>query len=185
MNPKRSKLSLAAAFAAAMTLAACDNNGEDDNAPVDDAAPAMDEPAPVPAPAESAPAPAESAPAEPAPAPGGASAAVPAAPAPAADADAAMPDGEQVFAAAGCAGCHGVDGGGGVGPELAGNQNANDATYVVTQILQGGETMPPFADRLTNEEIAAVANYVRNAWGNAATEPIAPADVEAARGAAP
>lgn len=177
MNPIRSKLGLAAVFAAATMLAACDNDGGDETVPADDPAPVgLDEPAPAPDPA-----PAEPAPVEPAPAPG--SAAVPAVPDPAADA--AFAEGEQIYAAVGCAGCHGIDGGGGVGPALAGNQNLNDAAYVVTQILQGGETMPPFGDRLTNEEVAAVANYVRGAWGNAALEPVTPEAVEAARGAAP
>jgi mono/diheme cytochrome c family protein len=29
--------------------------------------------------------------------------------------------------------------------------------------------MPPFADRLTNVEIAEVLTYVRSAWGNGAS----------------
>jgi mono/diheme cytochrome c family protein len=121
----------------------------------------------------------------PAPAPGPADAPGAGAADPAAGAAVATADGEAVFAAAGCAGCHGQDGGGGVGPALAGNANLNDAALVVTQILQGGEVMPPFADRLSDEEIAAVANYIRTAWGNAAAEMIAPADITALRGAGP
>jgi mono/diheme cytochrome c family protein len=30
--------------------------------------------------------------------------------------------------------------------------------------------MPMFADKLSDEEVASVATYVRNAWGNAAPE---------------
>ena len=30
--------------------------------------------------------------------------------------------------------------------------------------------MPMFADKLTDEEVASVATYVRNAWGNVAPE---------------
>jgi mono/diheme cytochrome c family protein len=75
-------------------------------------------------------------------------------------------DGAQVFISAGCVGCHGANGEGGVGPALAGNPEVDDATYVVNRIIHGGGIMPAFGDQLSDEEIAAVATYVRNSWGN-------------------
>jgi mono/diheme cytochrome c family protein len=75
-------------------------------------------------------------------------------------------NGERLFDQAGCAGCHGNQGGGGVGPPLAGNFALSNQQYVLTQVLFGGGGMPAFADRLNDQEIADVASYVRTAWGN-------------------
>lgn len=65
-----------------------------------------------------------------------------------------------------CAQCHGQNGRGGIGPALAGDQNLQDAQWVVDQILHGGGGMPAFADQLSNEQIAAVATHERTSWGN-------------------
>jgi mono/diheme cytochrome c family protein len=178
--------SISALALAAALLAACDNdaNESENGAPAAQEPPAgINQPAPAPDPAP-APVPNPD-PALPAPAPGPAGAPSAGAADPGAPGVAAAAEGEAVYAAAGCAGCHGPEGGGGVGPVLAGNANLNNASLVVRQILQGGDVMPPFADRLSDEEIAAVANYIRTAWGNAAAEMIAPADVAAMRGAGP
>ena len=54
-----------------------------------------------------------------------------------------------------------------------------DPTNLVRVLLQGGYLpatagnprpygMPPFAQSLRDEDIAAVLSYIRNAWGNAA-----------------
>ena len=42
-------------------------------------------------------------------------------------------------------------------------------------------TMPAFAWKLDDKEVAAVATYVRNSWGNAA-EPVSEGDVARLRG---
>jgi mono/diheme cytochrome c family protein len=42
--------------------------------------------------------------------------------------------------------------------------------------------MPPFAQELNDTEVAAVATYIRNAWGNAAT-PVTPQQVNQLRSA--
>ncbi len=76
------------------------------------------------------------------------------------------PNGKQVFSSAGCSGCHGQNGKGSMGPGLAGNTNLSSAEHVVNQILHGGAKMPAFQGQLSNAEIAAVAGYVRNSWGN-------------------
>lgn len=65
-----------------------------------------------------------------------------------------------------CAQCHGQQGGGGVGPALAGNQTMQDTQAVITQILQGGGAMPAFGNQLSDEQVAAVATHEMNSWGN-------------------
>lgn len=82
-----------------------------------------------------------------------------------------------------CAQCHGEQGQGeeGAFAALAGNRAVllRDPTNVVRMILQGGylpatagnprpHGMPPFQQSLSDDEIAAVATYVRNSWGNSA-----------------
>jgi mono/diheme cytochrome c family protein len=42
--------------------------------------------------------------------------------------------------------------------------------------------MPSFAWKLSDAQVAAVASYVRNAWGNHASA-VSPADVSSARSA--
>ena len=82
-----------------------------------------------------------------------------------------------------CAQCHGEQGEGKAGafPALAGNRAVlmDDATNVLRVLLQGGylpatagnprpHGMPPFLQTLDDADIAAVASYVRSAWGNSA-----------------
>lgn len=80
-----------------------------------------------------------------------------------------------------CASCHGANGEGvrGVYPSLIGNASVNDpkgmnATRIV---LLGGfspataenprpYSMPPFAQQLSDADVAAVVSYVRHAWSN-------------------
>jgi mono/diheme cytochrome c family protein len=90
-----------------------------------------------------------------------------------------------------CGGCHGDAGEGATGayPPLAGNRAVLLASpaNVVRVILLGGFQpatagnprpwgMPPYVHTLDEGEIAAVATYVRNAWGNAAS-PVSQSDV--------
>jgi mono/diheme cytochrome c family protein len=79
-----------------------------------------------------------------------------------------------------CAQCHGDNGeGSGDYPALVGNRTVimNSSVNLVQIILSGGFTpttkgnprpygMPPFRHSLTDSEVAAVATYVRSAWGN-------------------
>ncbi len=63
-----------------------------------------------------------------------------------------------------CAGCHGGDGSGGIGPKLNGGRvvaqfpNTADQVAVVTDGRRG---MPAFGARLTADEIAAIVEYTR------------------------
>jgi mono/diheme cytochrome c family protein len=52
--------------------------------------------------------------------------------------------------------------------------------YVIAQILLGRGIMPSFAGQLSDEEIAAVATYIRTSWGNHAG-PVNPAEVASVR----
>jgi mono/diheme cytochrome c family protein len=90
--------------------------------------------------------------------------------------------GEKLYAQQ-CAQCHGDNGEGatGVYPRLAGNRAVTLETphNVVQAILGGGFApataghprpygMPPYRTLLTDEEVAAVASFVRQSWGNQA-----------------
>jgi mono/diheme cytochrome c family protein len=107
----------------------------------------------------------------------------------------AMKRGSQVFSDA-CASCH-LEGGKGQArffPPLPGDtisQQANPGT-LIHLILAGGRTaptasrptpltMPSFAWKLSDGEIADVATYVRNSWGNSA-RPVSAHDVAGMRG---
>ena len=69
--------------------------------------------------------------------------------------------GAQVFASAGCGGCHALEAAGSsgtVGPNLDDSQP--DAALVVDRVTNGQGAMPAFADSLSEQEIADVAAYV-------------------------
>jgi mono/diheme cytochrome c family protein len=84
-----------------------------------------------------------------------------------------------------CAACHRTDGHGytRVFPALAGNPvlQTEDATSLINIVLKGGTlpathsapstfTMPGYAWRLSDQEVAAVVNFIRTSWGNQAAE---------------
>ena len=72
-------------------------------------------------------------------------------------------DGAAVFGQR-CAGCHGGDGSGGIGPRLAGGRvvaNFPDPQEQIAVVTNGRGGMPAFGERLTPEEIAAVVDYTR------------------------
>jgi mono/diheme cytochrome c family protein len=94
-----------------------------------------------------------------------------------------------------CASCHRADGSGAPTefPPLDGDAlvQSRNPTTVLRFILSGTETvatsarptpfgMPTFAWKLSDREIADVATYVRNTWGNAATA-VSPGQVGALR----
>ena len=59
-----------------------------------------------------------------------------------------------------CAGCHGSDAQGMVGPKLAGTANAKNAGLVLDRILLGKGQMPAFAGKLTEAQAKALAGYL-------------------------
>ena len=84
-----------------------------------------------------------------------------------------------------CAGCHRADGkggGGGMFPALAGDSfvTAADPIKMLAVIERGRNLMPSWKGQLSAGDIAAVATYIRAAWGNKA-EPVAEQDVTTAK----
>jgi cytochrome c oxidase subunit II len=70
-----------------------------------------------------------------------------------------------------CSRCHQVTGEGSVDfPALAGNPvvTLHNTSSIVDVVLNGRGSMPAFRGALTDEEVAAVLTYIRNAWGNEA-----------------
>ncbi len=64
-----------------------------------------------------------------------------------------------------CAGCHGGDGSGGVGPALAGGAVVDafpDPADQIAVITEGRNGMPGFGGSLSAEEIQAVTDYTRD-----------------------
>jgi mono/diheme cytochrome c family protein len=99
-----------------------------------------------------------------------------------------MAAGQKLYKGA-CIACHEEDGSGAprIYPPLPGNAKlqSTDASSTLRIILDGAETvttprapnkgsMPAYAMKMTDQEIADVTNYIRNAWGNAA--PLVTAD---------
>ena len=96
-----------------------------------------------------------------------------------------------------CSSCHTPRGEGvrGLFPALAGSPSLqnDDATTLVRTVLRGGRAagtdsrpgrpaMPSYGTLLDDEKVAAVVNYVRNSWNNAAPE-VTPRDVRVLRAA--
>lgn len=75
-----------------------------------------------------------------------------------------LADGEALYLK-NCRMCHGTKGTS--GKRLAGNESVADATYVASTILVGPGYMTPFAEHLSDAEIALITTYIRNAWGHA------------------
>ena len=107
----------------------------------------------------------------------------------------AMNAGQAIYAHA-CVSCHEADGGGAprIYPPLPGNANlqSTDPASTLRIILEGVQSvttprapnpgsMPAYAKQLSDQEIADVANYIRNSWGNAAPL-VTPEQVKKARG---
>ena len=97
--------------------------------------------------------------------------------------DTQMANGEKVYRGS-CVACHEIDGSGSprIYPPLPGNANLQSAIAASTLriILDGAQTlttprapntgsMPAYAGKLSDEEIADVTTYIRNSWGNSAS----------------
>jgi cbb3-type cytochrome c oxidase subunit III len=74
--------------------------------------------------------------------------------------------GEEIFAAAGCGSCHTLGAArtnGTIGPNL--DESRPDHALVVDRVTNGMGAMPAFGDRLSEEQIQAVADYVSQRAG--------------------
>jgi mono/diheme cytochrome c family protein len=89
-------------------------------------------------------------------------------------------DGEDLYMTA-CSGCHGERGGGAYGaanyPALAANARLGTARYPVNLMIEGNGAMPSFAEWLDDEQVAAIATYIRTNMGNSYPEPVTAEDV--------
>ena len=92
--------------------------------------------------------------------------------------------GEQLFAGV-CQGCHMRDGrgasGAGAYPSLVGDNNLEARGYPVYVVVRGQRAMPPVGRMMSDEQVAAVVNYVRTHFGNQYQDPVTPDDVKQAR----
>ena len=84
-----------------------------------------------------------------------------------------------------CAACHQPDGKGAVGagsyPALAGNKNLGSADYIESVLFNGLRGMPALGRMMSDEQVADVTNYVRSRFAQSDGDPLAAADVQAAR----
>lgn len=105
-------------------------------------------------------------------------------------------DGEQIYTSR-CATCHQASGKGvpGVFPPVTGTEYVTGEKGQLVRIILhglsgeievGGQTysgsMPPWGSFLSNEEVAAVSTYLRQNFGNEASE-VTPSEVQAVRNA--
>jgi mono/diheme cytochrome c family protein len=92
--------------------------------------------------------------------------------------------GEELFANV-CQGCHMTDAKGATGagtyPSLAGNRNLEAGGYPVTVVVNGQRGMPRLGMMLSDDQVAAVVNYVRTHFGNNYQDAVTAEDVKTAR----
>ena len=93
-------------------------------------------------------------------------------------------DGARLYQAI-CQGCHMPQGQGAKGagfyPALANNPRLAAAAYPNYVVLSGLHGMPGFAERLTDQQVANVVNYVRTHFGNNYTDATTPEEVNGQR----
>jgi mono/diheme cytochrome c family protein len=74
--------------------------------------------------------------------------------------------GAQLYSTS-CAACHGADGGGGLGPKLAGEVQRRfpDLDDQIAVVAEGRGTMPAFGSELSDEQLRLVVDYTRSLEG--------------------
>ena len=92
--------------------------------------------------------------------------------------------GEELFVNV-CRGCHMADGRGATGagtyPSLAGNKNLEAGGYPVTVVVNGQRGMPAFGPMMSDDQVAAVVNYLRTHFGNDYKDAVTAEDVKTVR----
>jgi len=92
--------------------------------------------------------------------------------------------GEALYANV-CQACHMAKGEGATGagqyPALAGNPRLETGALAIYVILHGQAAMPPFGRLMTDQQVAAVVNYMRTHFGNNFQEPVTVEEVRKAR----
>jgi mono/diheme cytochrome c family protein len=84
-----------------------------------------------------------------------------------------------------CRGCHMADGKGATGagtyPSLARNKNLEAREYPVGIVVNGQRDMPPFGAMMSDDQVAAVVNYLRTHFGNHYSDVVTSDDVKIVR----
>jgi mono/diheme cytochrome c family protein len=84
-----------------------------------------------------------------------------------------------------CQACHMGNGEGASGagryPSLAKNLKLETGDYAAYVVLHGQKAMPAVGRLMTDEQVAAVVNYIRTHFGNDYRIAVTPADVKKAR----
>ncbi|MFD3005962.1 c-type cytochrome [Thermus tengchongensis] len=88
--------------------------------------------------------------------------------APAGNLDQALMEKGKSIYEANCAACHGANGQGipPAFPALAGNANLKDAQMILNVVKNGRGAMPAVGAAFSDEDLKAVATYIRNSFGN-------------------
>jgi cytochrome c5 len=93
--------------------------------------------------------------------------------------------GEELFANV-CRGCHMSDAKGAAGagtyPSLAGNSHLEAGGFPVTIVVNGQRGMPAFGAMMSDDQVAAVVNYLRTHFDNHYQDAVTAEDVKAVRG---
>lgn len=92
--------------------------------------------------------------------------------------------GQELYANV-CQACHMDKGQGAVGagkyPALAKNENLESGGYPIYVIVHGQKGMPPVGSMMSDDQVAAVVNYVRTNFGNEYKDTVTAEEVAAAR----
>ena len=92
--------------------------------------------------------------------------------------------GEELFVNV-CRGCHMSDGKGATGagtyPSLAGNKNLEAGGYPAHVVVNGQRGMPPFGAMMSDDQVAAVVNYLRTHFDNNYQDAVTAEDVKIVR----
>jgi mono/diheme cytochrome c family protein len=71
--------------------------------------------------------------------------------------------------------------GAGAYPSLAGTNHLESKGYPIAVVLNGQRGMPPFGAMMSDDQVAAVVNYVRTHFGNRYDDAVTVEDVRAVR----
>jgi mono/diheme cytochrome c family protein len=84
-----------------------------------------------------------------------------------------------------CQACHMQDGKGAVGagsyPSLVDNKTLESGGYPVSVVVNGLRGMPPLGPMMSDEQVAAVVNYVRTNFGNKYNDAVTAEDAKGVR----
>jgi mono/diheme cytochrome c family protein len=71
--------------------------------------------------------------------------------------------------------------GAGIYPSLAGNKNLEAGGYPVYVVVRGQRAMPPIGAMMSDDQVAAVVNYLRTHFGNDYKDAVTAEDVKVVR----